>query len=316
MKAAVYHDFAFNEGGGVSVCRSAAGALDADEFVGYAPDGVYEEADRIFDLPSTNPTFRNVYQMVRGQRVPELEEYDVVFQSGCATDWYVPPEDQTLIRYVHSPANCYFESGLMPLVSRALRSHTWEFPEFIFCNSERTQEETRQCTSRTTEVLYPPIDTANYSNDDSEGFLLILSRLTEGKGVLSFIESVDYDVVVCGDGPLASQVEESDADYRGWVPDEDKYELLSKCEGVVMPSGVESFGVVAAEAMASGKPVYAKEGGALDYIVEDGVTGMIYESESEIELLDTDPETVQDRAERFDIGKFESKINDILDGRD
>jgi hypothetical protein len=43
---------------------------------------------------------------------------------------------------------------------------------------------------------------------------------------------------------------------------------------------------------------------------------MIYESESEIELLDTDPETVQDRAERFDIGKFESKINDILDGRD
>lgn len=44
-------------------------------------------------------------------------------------------------------------------------------------------------------------------------------------------------------------------------------------EMVVMPSHYESFGMVALEAMAMGRPVIASEVGGLAYLVQDGVTG-------------------------------------------
>src|SRR5690606_28026392 len=42
---------------------------------------------------------------------------------------------------------------------------------------------------------------------------------------------------------------------------------------VVMPSHYESFGMVALEAMAMGRPVIASEVGGLAYLVQDGVNG-------------------------------------------
>jgi len=44
-------------------------------------------------------------------------------------------------------------------------------------------------------------------------------------------------------------------------------------EMVVMPSHYESFGMVALEAMAMGRPVIASEVGGLAYLVQDGVNG-------------------------------------------
>lgn len=44
-------------------------------------------------------------------------------------------------------------------------------------------------------------------------------------------------------------------------------------EMVVMPSHYESFGMVALEAMAMGRPVIASEVGGLAYLIQDGITG-------------------------------------------
>ncbi len=44
-------------------------------------------------------------------------------------------------------------------------------------------------------------------------------------------------------------------------------------EVVVMPSHYESFGMVALEAMAMGRPVIASEVGGLAFLIQDGVTG-------------------------------------------
>jgi len=47
----------------------------------------------------------------------------------------------------------------------------------------------------------------------------------------------------------------------------------SAAEAVVVPSQYESFGMVALEAMACGKPVVASQIGGLAYLVKDGITG-------------------------------------------
>lgn len=58
----------------------------------------------------------------------------------------------------------------------------------------------------------------------------------------------------------------------------------SAAEAVVVPSHYESFGMVALEAMACGKPVVASQVGGLAYLVQDGVTGYTVPS-SDVEAL-------------------------------
>ena len=54
-------------------------------------------------------------------------------------------------------------------------------------------------------------------------------------------------------------------------------------EMVVMPSHYESFGMVALEAMAMGRPVIASEVGGLAFLVQDGLTG--YHVPSRLSLI-------------------------------
>lgn len=50
-------------------------------------------------------------------------------------------------------------------------------------------------------------------------------------------------------------------------------DYYAAAEMVIMPSHYESFGMVALEAMAMGRPVIASEVGGLAYLVQDGITG-------------------------------------------
>src|SRR4030066_2012206 len=60
----------------------------------------------------------------------------------------------------------------------------------------------------------------------------------------------------------------------------------SAAEAVVVPSQYESFGMVALEAMACGKPVVASQIGGLAYLVQDGVTGFSVPVDDPVELAD------------------------------
>jgi glycosyltransferase involved in cell wall biosynthesis len=74
-------------------------------------------------------------------------------------------------------------------------------------------------------------------------------------------------------------------------------EYYSKCKALIFP-GIEDFGIVPVEAMASGRPVIAfGKGGALETVVE-GVTGMFFKEQTTESLIET-------------VEKFEAKINDF-----
>jgi D-inositol-3-phosphate glycosyltransferase len=77
----------------------------------------------------------------------------------------------------------------------------------------------------------------------------------------------------------------------------------SAAEAVVVPSHYESFGMVALEAMACGRPVVASQVGGLAFLVQDGRTGFTVPVEEPQALADRLTQLVQDEELQHKLGK-------------
>ena len=103
-------------------------------------------------------------------------------------------------------------------------------------------------------------------------YVLFAGRLSPEKGVLELVEAANgLPLVVAGDGPLRDRVPQA----RGVLPRAELDALLAGAAVVAVPSRREGFGLVAAEAMAHGKPVVASAVGGLLDLVVDGETGLL-----------------------------------------
>ncbi|HEY8899200.1 MAG TPA: glycosyltransferase family 4 protein [Chthoniobacterales bacterium] len=114
---------------------------------------------------------------------------------------------------------------------------------------------------------------------DPGGPLLFVGRLSPEKGAMIFAEAVaetGRSAVILGDGPQGDRLRESypQLDFRGWVDPAEVRRWMTVASGLVFPSiWYETNGLVVAEAMAHGLPVYVSEGTAACEFVRDGVTG-------------------------------------------
>ncbi|MEU4065411.1 glycosyltransferase [Streptomyces wedmorensis] len=121
--------------------------------------------------------------------------------------------------------------------------------------------------------------------------VLFLGRLAETKGVrllmaawdeLAADGGVGVPLVLAGAGPLAPEVTawaegRDDVRYVGLYDPEQCRRAVARSVAVVAPSmAMETFGLVAAEAMAAGVPVVAAGHGAFVELVEEGVTGLLH----------------------------------------
>jgi len=106
-------------------------------------------------------------------------------------------------------------------------------------------------------------------------------------------------------------------------PDEVR-SLIAAHDVVLVPSLAEPFGLVAAEAIASGRWVVARAVGGLPEVVTDGVNGFLANTDEELEeALDRipayDPEVVAATASRFDVERYRSGLAavwaDVLEAR-
>jgi len=119
-------------------------------------------------------------------------------------------------------------------------------------------------------------------------------RLIEGKGAaillhaLARIHDESMSAEIAGEGPARGGLESlahrlgiaTRVRFRGLVGDMSAF--WQGCDLAVVPSHpphVESFGIVAIEAMASGLPVVAAGAGGVTDLVEDGRTGMLFPPE-------------------------------------
>ncbi|MDX2466354.1 MAG: glycosyltransferase family 4 protein [Acidimicrobiia bacterium] len=120
------------------------------------------------------------------------------------------------------------------------------------------------------------------------GFALFAGRLDPPKGVGTLIKAwrdggLNFPLKIVGDGSLRAEVEaavdaEESIEYLGLVDSSRASELMGEASFVVVPTtGIETFGRVAAEAMAKGTPPVVASHGGLSEIVVDGETGLVFE---------------------------------------
>jgi len=61
----------------------------------------------------------------------------------------------------------------------------------------------------------------------------------------------------------------------GFIPEEDKRDLLDACDILVLPSRTDSFGIVFLEAWLYDKPVIGARAGGIPAVISDGIDGFL-----------------------------------------
>lgn len=119
--------------------------------------------------------------------------------------------------------------------------------------------------------------------------VLYIGRLVREKGVQVLVEAAPEILsschaarfVILGAGPYQQELKDFVAqcgvsdhfEFRGFVSDEERNQLLQEASAAVFPSLYEPFGIVALEAMAAGAPVVVADVGGLADVVMHGENG-------------------------------------------
>src|ERR1039457_6660834 len=132
---------------------------------------------------------------------------------------------------------------------------------------------------------------------------------------------------IVGDGPEYASLKKQagpNVEFCGRVSAGELRDLYSRCRALLMP-GEEDFGIVAVEAMASGKPVVALgRGGVLEAVPPEGRGAAVFYGEpgdapleealkrfEEVEAL-VRPTELQAWAERFSENRFRERMLDLI----
>jgi glycosyltransferase involved in cell wall biosynthesis len=154
----------------------------------------------------------------------------------------------------------------------------------------------------------------------SSDYLLFLGRFTPGKGVVQAIEiarRTGMKLMLAGAENdyyrqhVAPLVDHRQILYAGEVDHDTKVRLYGGARTLLYPvQAGEPFGLVLAESMACGTPVAALDRGAVREVVDDGVTGWVFDSVDAMvdglgRVMALDRRTVRDRAvQKFGVGRM------------
>lgn len=162
------------------------------------------------------------------------------------------------------------------------------------------------------EQTYPP--------DNNEPLCIgMVSRLSREKGVDRLIEAApavlarhpDIRFLIVGDGSqktaLQSMCESLGVshafEWAGLQPKESLPELYKRMDIVAIPSRFEGFGLTAIEAMSYSKAVIASNVDGLREVIEDGISGLLFDPEANEALTASLNRLIEERDLRFAMGR-------------
>ena len=212
-----------------------------------------------------------------------------------------------LVVYAHGMDVWEWERPILPLrwLSRYVASHA----DRLVTNSEGTARDVRALGGREPIVAPPGVDLSRFTPSPRPAArrVLYLGGRDPRKG---------YEVALgVADTLVGPGLDELDPDR---IPP-----LIAAHDVVLVPSLAEPFGLVAVEAIASGRWVVANAVGGLRDIVIDGVNGTLVDdgdfAGAVTQVPDYDPDAVARTAERYSLEAWQAALetiwNEVLEAR-
>ena len=129
---------------------------------------------------------------------------------------------------------------------------------------------------------------------------------------------------IIGRGPemkRLKKIAKSNIEFLGRVADKDLARYYSECRAFIFPQE-EDFGIVAIEAMASGRPLMAYYGGDIPEHMEEGKSGLffyeqtagaIFQAVKKFQNISFNSQYIRCQAEKFDKSVFKAKIKENIE---
>jgi glycosyltransferase involved in cell wall biosynthesis len=246
----------------------------------------------------------------------KVRDFDVVISSSHAVAKGMVKKDGNSrplhICYIHTPmryiwdrfddyfgpdkvgslaSRCFFQP--LARLLQIYDKETVDRVDLFIANSRFVADRVKRLYGRDAEVLPPPVDVQSFAaaKRSPEDWYLMVSALAPYKRVDHAIRAcamLGRELRIVGAGPeertlrLLARDVGANVQFMGFVEGEDLVECYRRAKGLLFP-GVEDFGIVPVEAIATGCPVVAfRKGGVLDSMTDE--TAELY-SEQTVEGL-------------------------------
>ena len=276
----------------------------------------------------------------------DLTGYDLVISSEAGpAKGVVTGPDSVHICYCHSPMRYVWDlypqyyAGSSALTRAVMtfsspRLRQWDVTtaarvDYFVANSDFVARRIKKYYRRDATVINPPVDARRFAISPARGdFYLSAGQITPNKRIDLAVEAfttLELPLVVIGGG--ATQALRRSAGpsikFLGSVSDAQMAEYFAGCKALIFP-GVEDFGIVPLEAMASGRPVIAfARGGALETVIP-GKSGLLFHEQTaaglsaavaqmENQLHQYDPLHLREFALQFDRPQFTRRMAAFID---
>ena len=281
------------------------------------------------------------------------ERYDVVISDSAGFAKGIDTHGALHISYCHTPLRYAWEtkkyvrqkfprmgalvSAVVSPVAAYLRR--WDKkaaakPNILIANSSFIAEKIERYYGRQAEILYPPVDTERFRPElaqrrRGERYYLAVGRLLHYKRfdlIIDVFRALQRTVKIVGSGPEEKALRRRakgmpNIEFISFLHNEEELRsLYANSEALLFPH-VEDFGLVAAEALSCGTPVIAYRRGGACEIVEQGVTGSLFDEQSKegflaainaFENQSFDRTLIRERALRFSKEHFTATFSAIV----
>jgi glycosyltransferase involved in cell wall biosynthesis len=242
------------------------------------------------DLIHAHSTFPGAAVRLAAALIPKRRRPMVVY---CAHGWAFKRETSGLKKRLYAG----IERALTPLADGVVH----------ISNDEAAAADAFGIRPRSQITIYNGLPNRPETDDRSDApkaaagsiHFLFVGRLDRQKGfdilaaALKSVERNDIVVHVVGDAVVPKEAVDTSSGARldprlrfhGWLRPDELDPLYQRAHAVIMPSRWEGFGYVAIEAMRARCAVFASRRGALPEIVEEAVTGHLFDPSSPAELV-------------------------------
>ncbi len=277
-----------------------------------------------------------------------LDYYDVVFSDSSSFSKNIITKPGTLhICYCHTPMryawdDCQyytqefgfpgFVKKLVPFLMSYIR--TWDYygtngVDYFIANSNFVKKRIAKYYHRKAEVINPPVEMEKFfisPKKEIGDYYLLVGRMMKYKKMDLVVEAfnqMNLPLWIVGRGleyGNLKKIAKSNIKFLGRVSDKELSKIYSRARAFIFPQE-EDFGIVAIEAMASGRPIIAFRAGDIEENIEENKEGVFFDKQTapdlieavrRFEKIDFDSEYIRQKSLRFDKVIFKEKIQPTL----